>query len=120
VLFGQNVEFLNVKSGSTVITTGLKRVEVRLDSIITETNMPCLFIHNECFVIKQPIAATDIPEHWATQTGDKRILRSFACGTVTHDLSLQAVENCTRVRKHGQCDRLLCLWVLKAEVLLRL
>jgi hypothetical protein len=54
--------------------------------------MPCVFIYNECFVVKYPIAATDILEHCSTRTGDKRTHRSSARGTGTHYLSLQALE----------------------------
>ena len=55
-------------------------------------NMPCVFIHNECFVVKYPIAATDVPEHCSTRTEDKRTHRSSASGNVTYYLSLQALE----------------------------
>ena len=83
-------------------------------------NIPRVFIHNGCFVMKYPIAATDIPENCSTRTADKRTYRSSASGTVTHCVSLQAVEILTRVRIHGHCDRFICFWMLKSKVLLQL
>jgi hypothetical protein len=75
--------------------------------------MPCVFIHNEYFVIKQS-RHTDIPEHWASQTREKRTHPLALSGTRTHDHSLQAVEKCIS-KPQGYCDRLICFWVLELE-----